>query len=124
MTSENFQVPSETLANNITGNQPKCQKSIFQNNALLLWRLWNFKLKKKTTNPVVSQEHKLKQMKNTAITQNNSCLQYQWATEIFQQFDFDKHCRKREEGQVKLHFPEDTIRGGTKSFCNIKKKKK
>lgn len=42
---------------------------------------------------------------------------------FFQQFDFDKHCGEREEGQAKLHFPEDTIRGGTKSFCNVKKKK-
>lgn len=62
-------------------------------------------------------------MKNTAIAQNNSGLQHQWAREIFQQFDFDKHCGEREEGQAKLHFPEDTIRGGTKSFCSVKKKK-
>lgn len=38
-------------------------------------------------------------MKNTAITQNNSHLQYQWATEIFQQFDFGKYCGEREEGE-------------------------
>lgn len=69
------------------------------------------------------KHNKLKQTKNNAIAQNNSGLKHQWVREIFQQFDFDKRCGEREEGQAKLHFPEDTIRGGTKSFCNVKNKK-
>lgn len=69
------------------------------------------------------KHNKLKQMKTIAVAQNNSFLQHQWARKFYEQFDFDKHCGER-EGQATLHFPEDTIRGGTKSFSNVKKKKK
>lgn len=69
------------------------------------------------------KRNKLKQMKTIAIAQNNSFLQHQWARKFYEQFDFDKHCGER-EGQAMLHFPEDTIRGGTTSFSNVKKKKK
>lgn len=104
MTSEKFQVSSETLAINITGNQPKCQRSTFQNNALHLWRFWNFKWK-------ILLFYKTILVSNTSESEN-----------FFNNLTLIGTVG-REEGQAKLHFPEDTIRGGTKSFCNVKKKK-
>lgn len=41
--------------------------------------------------------------------------------ESCEQFVCDKHCGKR-KGQATLHFSEDTIRGGTMPFSNIKRR--
>lgn len=89
------------------------KKRHITNKALQL-KLWNLK----NEEFFEKNENELKELKKTAVAQLLSTTPVR---EKVVNNLFDKHCGKR-KGQATLHFSEDTIRGGTMPFSNIKRR--